>query len=109
MSGLEQVIGLQAAPDYANRARLSSWMARYAADMAGAAEDSVVGYDLGDHAHSFNGPVALVPDPTKAINATASGAGVYRPTAEFQNGASQNPDLDPYNRVLWARMNGIAP
>ena len=107
MPGMEQYIGLRAAPDTVNRGRLAGLMRRYARDMDGTGVPAVMGYDAGDAAHSFSGPVALVPSPTKAINATVDNRkGIYRPTAEFQNGVSQNPGLDPYSRTLWARMNG---
>lgn len=100
-----QVVGVVAAPDLDNIRRLSALMGRAAADMDGTAgPGQVVGYDRGDAAHSFNGPVTLVPSPTSAINGTSSPGGIYRPTPEFQNGASQNPGLDPYNRALFARM-----
>lgn len=97
-------IGLQAAPDVNNRRRLFGWLRRYGDDMTGAS-GGVVGYDRGDAVHSFNGPVALVPSPEKAVYfATSSQSGVYTPRGEFQNSISANPDLDPFHRAMYARL-----
>jgi len=99
-----QTVGLAAAPDVDNERRLSAWMRRYGQDMNGSATTDIIGYDRGDAVHSFNGPVAMVHSPTAAINATASRAGIYRPSMEVQDSICQNPELDPYQRLLWARM-----
>ena len=99
------VVGLKAAPDANNLRRLSSWMRRYGADMDGSGDLVVMGYDRGNAAHSFNGPVRVVPSPTAAINATVSAAGVYTPYGVFQDSVSGNPALDPYQRMLWDRMS----
>lgn len=108
MSGLhvgavQPVLGLQAAPDTNNRRRLSAWMARYAADMSGES-GGIVGADLGDGTRSFSGPVKLVPDPRRATNGVISGAGIYRPVTEYQQALGDNPQLDPFRRLLWARV-----
>lgn len=101
------VIGLAASPDYATLGRLDAILNRYGQDMAGGygpAGRGVVGYDRGDPAHSFAGPVARVASPTKSIAQIASAGGVYTPVAEFQNGVSSDPSLDPYAQLLYARM-----
>jgi len=107
IGNVQPTIGLSAAPDYATRGRLGSLMRRYGEDMAGGdgpAGRGIVGYDRGDPAHSFAGPVARVASPTRSIAEIASAGGIYTPVAEFQNGVSSDPTLDPYNRLLYARM-----
>ena len=107
IGNVQPVIGLAAAPDYATRGRLAEVMGRYGEDMAGGYGPDgrgIVGYDRGDPAHSFTGPVARAANPTRSIAAVASPHGVYAPVAEFQNSISSDPSLDPYAQLLYARM-----
>jgi hypothetical protein len=107
IGNVQPVVGLAAAPDRVTLGRLRALLSRFGADMAGGdgpAGRGIIGYDRGDPAHSFAGPVARVASPTRSIASVASPAGVYTPVAEFQNGISADPALDPYSRLLWARM-----
>lgn len=94
---------LVAAPDTIGVATMAGLLGSATRNLDGTA-DVIVGYDKGDAAHSFNGPVAIAPSPTKAVNAVASAqSGVYKTTPVTQDQPSTNSGLDPYERALWNR------
>ena len=98
-------VGLAAAPDTANLNRLAALNAAIGRGLNGG-NGNVVGYDKGDPAYTFNGPVAAAPSVARAIGKVAAGPGnIYLPTPGFSEAVSTNPDLDPYNAALLARMN----
>jgi len=97
-----QTTGLAAAEDAAPLHRLGGLMRNYAAGLDGTAV-GVRGYDRGNSATTFQGPVTLVPTAAAAVNGVSSPAGVYKPGGEFQDSLSNNPELDPYSRALWYR------
>lgn len=103
----EQFIGVRAAPDVNNRRRLFAWMRRFGQDMSGQSGDVIYGYDRGNAAHSFNGPVALSPNPGAAVNAPQGEMGIYKTQGEFQDFVSSDPGLDPYYRNLWLRKQNV--
>lgn len=99
------VIGLQADPDTATIDRLLSLQATIGAGLNGRNTD-VVGYDRGDPAHSLTGWVAGAPDPAAGYAAVYAGKGnAYTTQQTIQDTALTNPDLDPYNALLLARMS----
>lgn len=98
-------LGLAAAPDTANLDRLAALQAAIGRGLNGG-DGCVVGYDKGNPAYTFTGPVAATPSVARAIGSVSAGPGnVYLPTPGFSESVSTNPDLDPYNAALLARMN----
>ncbi len=99
----EQVIGLRAVPDYAGRARQQSLDQIWGATLNGKS-GVILGYDRGNAALSFQGPVNVVQNVAAALNAHGSAAGIYKPQLEFKDAAGGNPNLDPFRRLMYARM-----
>lgn len=99
------VVGLQADPDTATINRILTLQRTIGAGLNGSNTD-VVGYDRGDPAHSLTGPIEGAPNPTTGYAAVYAGKGnAYTTQQTIQDTALTNPDLDPYNALLLARMS----
>lgn len=99
------VVGLQADADTATINRVLSLQGTIGRGLNGGNGDAV-GYDRGDPAHSLTGWVEGAPNPTAGYAAIYAGKGnAYTTQQTIQDTALTNPDLDPYNALLLARMN----
>lgn len=102
---IETYTAVRATPDAVNIARVTALQARAARPMQGISAGQVVGYDRGDPAHSFTGPVAAANDPAAAMAGTITpAANIYQPQATYQDLAITNPQLAPLAAAQLARM-----
>lgn len=106
LGGYEAVTALVARPDGAAIDRVETLNARVGATLRGYS-GTVVRYDRGDPVVSLTGPVQSVPyAPVAAalaqIGRPSAVAGVAVP--EFSSLAFTDPSLDPWNALLWQRL-----
>lgn len=105
-SGYQPVTTLVAAPDVRAVARLRALQLRIGLGLQGHT-GTPYGYDKGDPANSLTGPVDN-PQGSVAIAQAAIQspyANSARPGMNFSDQPLVDPDLDPYNALLWHRMN----
>lgn len=101
-AGYVRDVGLTALPDTRAIGQIAALQGTIGHGLAGGS-GTVYGYDVGNAARSLTGPVAGRPLPTQAI-ANLRGAPGIKPTAEYQDMALTDPDLDPYMASAWRRM-----
>jgi hypothetical protein len=101
---VDRTVALTASPDYPVIDRLATLRGTIGEQLGGR-NTNVVGVDRGDPTRSLTGPVRAVVSPTNAIAAVTAGTGAgYRPPQTIQDTALTDPNLDPYNGLLLARM-----
>lgn len=89
-------------PDYAAIGRQAALVALYADGMNGQQAD-VIGYDRGDPAHTFKGPVPAVTGAALS-SAPVKGRVVYAPLQNLHNAPPSDPSLFPYLDAAAARL-----
>lgn len=105
------VRALVADPDTATLGRLGALRGAIGRTLNGEAGPSsgLRGVDRGDPVVTLTGPVPASPSPTNAIAAVTAGTGAgYKPTMTVQDTAMTDPNLDPYNGLLLARMRDLS-
>lgn len=104
--GYHTEVALVGNPDVVNIDRQRALYYRVGLGLQGLA-GTVIGYDRGDPAHSLtaviNNPERTPTNAYAAIGRPAD-ALTMAPTPEFSDMASTNPQLDPYNALLWNRI-----
>lgn len=95
-------VGLAAEPDAPNIARVLLLQRVIGGELNGRTGRPMQ-YDRGDPTRSLTGAIKAAPPVATAIGNVAGGGAIRTPST-FQDSAVQNPDLDPYNAILLARM-----
>jgi hypothetical protein len=105
-TGYQAQTTLIAAPDLRSIARLRALSLRIGMGLQGHT-GTPYGYDKGDPANSLTGPVDNAQGSVARAQAavTTPYANSFRPGMSFQDQPLADPELDPYNTLLWNRMN----
>jgi hypothetical protein len=107
-SRTEPYVGVRAQPDTVAIGKILGLQAFIGSGLNGTQAQvagGVRGVDRGDPSVSLTGPVKATVSPTNAIAAVTAGTGAgYRPPQTIQDTALTDPNLDPYNGLLLARM-----
>lgn len=108
-SGYEADIILRARPDVAVIARQRALQLRYGLALQGHT-GTPYGYDKGDPANSLTGPVPSAGGAggnavmLAQAGITAPYSNSQRPVQNYADRPLADPSLDPYNSLLWYRM-----